>query len=143
MAWYLVFHILGVIIWIGGLMDLTRLVGYHVKEEVFVQARLSNMEFRMYWFVATPGMVLAVVMGIFLFFKGGGVPVYFGGPSSWFIMKFLLAMGLILIHFVFGRFLMDLKMQPRQMNPARFKILHGLTGLMVVGIIIMVFVKPF
>ena len=143
MAWFLVFHIVGLILWLGGLLDLTRILGYHVKEDIPVQERLSWMEFRMYWFVATPGMILSVVMGLLLFFKGGGVDIYFGGGFQWFIIKFVLALILIVIHFYFGKMLMALKAHPRIMSPARFKAIHGVIGLLFIFIVILAVVKPF
>lgn len=143
MAWYLTFHIVGLILWLGALLDLTRILGYHVKEDLPVQERLSWMEFRIYWFVATPGMILAVVMGLLMFFNGGGVANYFSGNSSWFLVKFILAMVLILIHFIFGKMLMQQRAEPRITSPARFKALHGITGLIFILIVIMAVVKPF
>lgn len=143
MAWYLVFHIVGFILWLGGLLDLTRILGYHVKEDLVVQQRLSWMEFRMYWFVATPGMILAVVAGLILFFMGGGTAIYFGGRSSWFLVKFGLALGLIVIHFICGRQIMDLRARPRFTSAVPFKVLHGLTGLVFIFVVILAVVKPF
>lgn len=142
MQWFLTFHIIGLILWLGGLLDLTRILGYHVKEDIPVQKRLSRMEFRMYWFVATPGMILAVVMGLFMFFKGGGISAYFG-DFSWFRFKFALALVLIVVHFAFGKMVMDQRANPRITSPVRFKILHGVTGLIFISIVILAVVKPF
>ena len=143
MKWYLVFHIVGFVIWVGTLLDLTRILGYHVKEEIAVQERLSRMEFRMYWFVATIGLALTVIFGLLLFFSNGGFATYVTGPFKWFVAKFCFVLSLVVIHILFGRYLMELKANPRKMNPARFKILHGLTGLIFISILIMVLVKPF
>lgn len=143
MQWFLAFHIIGLILWLGGLLDLTRILGYHVKEEIPVQVRLSWMEFRMYWFVSTPGMLLSVIMGLLLFVHGGGVDVYFGGAQKWFVVKFVLALFLIIIHFALGKMLMTLRAEPQKTNPARFKAMHGITGLIFIGVVLLVFLKPF
>lgn len=143
MAWFLVFHIVGLILWLGGLLDLTRILGYHVKEDIPVQERLSWMEFRMYWFVATPGMILAVVMGLFLFYYGGGVASYFSGHSYWFTFKLIFVLVLIALHFYFGKALMSLRAQPRIMSPAKFKALHGITGLIFIIVVMLAVVRPF
>lgn len=143
MNWYKVFHILGLLFWIGGLLDLTRILGYHVKEELAVQERLSRMEFRMFWFVCTPGMVLSALMGTLMFFGGGGIDVYFGGHGAWFHVKALLVVFLLAIHAITGKFIMDLKARPENISPARFKAIHGITGLFVTAIVILAIVKPF
>lgn len=142
MQWYLVFHVVGFVIWVGSLLDLTRILGYHVKEEIAVQERLSRIEFRMFWFVSTIGMALTIIFGLLCFMSGGGIAAYLQSPAKWFHVKLTLVFVMIVIHFVFGRYLMELRASPRIMKPVRFKILHGLTGLVFIGILIMVLVRP-
>ncbi|MCP5464092.1 MAG: CopD family protein [Deltaproteobacteria bacterium] len=143
MRWFLAFHIVFFIIWAGALLDLTRILGYHVKEELPVQQRLSAMEFRMFWFVATPGMVVTILMGLFAFFSGGGVQTYFGSGALWFHIKITFVLLLISVHFLLGKNIMKLRAQPEKLAPGRFKALHGLTGVFLIAIIIMVMVRPF
>lgn len=142
MQWYLVFHVVGFVIWVGSLLDLTRILGYHVKEEIAVQERLSRIEFRMFWFVSTIGLALTVIFGLLCFMSGGGVAEYFQNGTKWFHIKATLVILLVVIHFLFGRFLMDLRANPRLMKPVKFKVLHGLTGLIFILILIMVLVRP-
>lgn len=142
MAWFAAFHVVGLVIWLGGLLDLTRLMGYHVKEDVAVQERLSWMEFRMFWFVATPGMLITVIMGLFLFFYGGGVETYLKG-AGWFHAKLTLVCILLVIHFVFGKMLMQQRAEPKIVKAGKFKAIHGVVGLLFISILILVFVRPF
>lgn len=142
MAWALTFHLLGLIVWMGALLDLTRILGYHVKEELAVQARLSAMEFRMFFFVATPGLAITLIFGIILFFLGGGVSQYLVG-KGWFHAKLTLLIGLFVIHFFIGKQILKLRATPQKISPKRFKALHGIAALMMVLILILVMVKPF
>ena len=142
MKWYLVFHIIGFIFWAGGLLDISRILGYHVKEEIAVQKRLSWMEFRMFWFVSTPGLIVTWAMGLALFLTGGGVDVYLKG-AGWFHGKLTAVLVLTIIHFLIGRSVMQLRAEPKISNPAKFKALHGIAGLCVVAIVILVMIKPF
>ncbi len=142
MAWALTFHLLGLIVWLGSLLDLTRILGYHVKEELNVQARLSAMEFRMFFFVATPGLVITLICGIILFFIGGGVSQYLVG-HGWFHAKLTLILGLLGIHFFIGKQILKLRATPQKISPGRFKAMHGIAALMLVFILILVMVKPF
>lgn len=142
MDWYRVFHIIGFIFWVGGLLDISRILGYHVKEEINVQERLSWMEFRMFWFVSTPGLIVTYAMGILLFFSGGGVPVYLKG-AGWFHAKLTAIVVLTIIHFIIGKSLMNLREEPKQCSPAKFKAMHGIAGLCVTAIVILVILRPF
>jgi len=142
MAWYLVFHIVGLVVWMGALLDLTRILGYHVKEEFNVQQRLSAIEFRIFFFVATPGLVITAIFGILLFFAGGGFANYFGS-QGWFHAKLTLVIFLFAVHVLMGRNILKLKAQPQNLKPTRYKILHGTAALALVLIVILVFIKPF
>jgi protoporphyrinogen IX oxidase len=142
MAWLLTFHILGFIVWLGALLDLTRILGYHVKEELQVQARLSAMEFRMFFFVATPGLAITLIFGTLLFFTGGGVSQYLVG-HGWFHAKLTLVIVLFVIHYFVGKEILKLRAAPKQTSPVRFKILHGVAALVMIFILILVMVKPF
>lgn len=142
MLWYKVFHFLGLIVWIGGLLDLTRILGYHVKEDEVVQKRLSWMEHRMFFFVSTPGLIIALVFGLLLFMAGGGPLQYFKG-SGWFHAKSTLILILFFIHFFVGKKILAFKEDHSQKNPAVFKALHGVAALCVTLSIILAVVKPF
>src|SRR5688500_4204910 len=108
MAWYLIFHILGFILWMGGLLDMTRILGYHVKEENSVQQRLSWMERRMFFFVATPGMFITLAMGVMLFFSQGGFQGYLL-TSAWFHIKICMVLLLIGVHFLVAKQILSLQ----------------------------------
>lgn len=142
MAWYLVFHVLGLVVWMGALLDLTRILGYHVKEDLNVQERLSFMEFRIFFFVSTPGLIITLIFGILMFFEAGGTAQYFQ-HNLWFHVKLGLVLLLFAIHFFVGKQVLKLKAQPQKIKPAKFKALHGITALTMTIIIILVFVKPF
>lgn len=142
MAWYLAFHIIGLIVWLGALLDLTRILGYHVKEDISVQKRLSWMEFRMFFFVSTPGLIVSAVFGVLIFLKGGGVATYLKG-SGWFHAKLTCVLVLIGIHFWIGKKILKLRAKPQNTKPTPYKILHGIAALAVVITVILVFLKPF
>lgn len=143
MAWFLTFHLLGLIVWMGALLDLTRILGYHVSEEIPVQTRLSFMEFRIFFFVATPGLIVTLLFGTLLFFHGGGIDYYLKGATVWFHAKLSLVIFLLGIHTVMGKHILKLRSHPQKMKPAKFKALHGVTALTLILILILVLVKPF
>ena len=142
MAWIKVFHIVGMVVWLGALLDLTRLLGYHVKEEIEVQKRMSWMEFRLFFFVATPGLAVTWILGLSAFFTGGGVAGYLQG-AGWFHAKLTLVVLLTAIHAFMGKQILALRANPGKQNPAKFKALHGITALSMILVIILVVVRPF
>lgn len=64
--WLLAFHLISLFIWIGGLLNLSRFLGYHVGESESTQVRLSRIEKRMYFFVTLPGGILSMITGLML-----------------------------------------------------------------------------
>jgi putative membrane protein len=143
MVYFLVFHIVAFIIWMGALLDLTRILGYHVAEELSVQARLSRMEFRIFFFVATPGMVLTLLMGLGLFISGGGVEQYLTGGTQWFHAKLTLVLGLLGVHYFVGQKILALRAKPEKISPKAFKALHGIAALLLIGVVVLVKTKSF
>lgn len=124
-------HLLCVFIWIGGLMSLTRLMGYHVKETPEVQARLAKLYHRMYFFVQLPTMVLAVVMGLILWSQ-----LDLSYHPGWFHMKLTFAAGLVACDLVCMRFVKQLAEGPDQSNGKQYKMLHGMTGLLLILVLV-------
>lgn len=138
-AWWLVFHLLGIILWAGGLLHLSRMLGYHTREAMEVQERLSWMEFRMYYFVSLPGLAITLVTGVGMLVA---MPMLLQG-QGWLHAKLGLVAGLIVLDQVLRTRLMALRAQPALLDPRPFKILHGLIGLGLIGILILAFVRPF
>lgn len=138
-AWWLVFHLLGIILWIGGILNLSRMLGYHTKEAIEVQERLSWMEFRMYHFVSLPGLAITVITGIGML---AVEPMLLQG-QGWLHAKLAVVVGLIVIDQLLRTKLMALRAQPALISPKPFKILHGLMGLALIAILILAIVRPF
>lgn len=124
------FHVLFVFIWIGGLLSLTRLMGYHCKEEDQVQRRLALLYKRMYFFVQMPSMILAVVCGLILW-----ATTDLSYHPGWFHMKLTFASVLIVCDVISGFWVMQLQKEPDHSKGVRYKILHGITGLALMGVL--------
>lgn len=135
MNWLLVVHLLGIIFWMGGLLILSRMLGYHVKEELAVQTRLSAIEKRLYFGAVMPGLVLVLVTGIWMFIER---PELLKNPG--FHMKLGLVFVGIVAQFVMQRFIGSLRDEPRKAPAGRYKALHAALGLVLIGILIAIFV---
>ncbi|MDH4229122.1 MAG: CopD family protein [Nitrospirota bacterium] len=138
MAWWLTFHLLGVILWTGGLLAISRMAAYHVVEAREVQARFAWVEGRMYWLVAVPGLVITLITAAGIM-HAGWMPY---AEFDWFrgkaVLLALLAGLHVALHIMLGR----LREHPERQKKAVFSAIHGSIGLTVIGILIMVMVRP-
>jgi putative membrane protein len=139
MAWWLTFHVLGVILWTGGLLAISRMAAYHTVEDATVQPRFAWVEWRMYWLVTVPGTVITLVTAAGLLATS---PLAYGG-MGWFHGKMALVALLLVLHAVLHLRLKALKLHPETARKAVFSAVHGTIGLTLIGILIMVEVRPF
>jgi putative membrane protein len=129
-------HVLCVFMWIGTLLNITRLMGYHVKESANVQARLAPIYERMNNLVGIPTMFLTIVFGFILL--TGLDPT---SKLGWFHMKLTFSLiGLVGCNLFCSQFIKKLKEGPDTSSGKKYKILHGCTGLFLIGVLIAIFV---
>ncbi|MGH9397827.1 MAG: hypothetical protein ACRD18_13385, partial [Terriglobia bacterium] len=66
-TWVVLFHIVGLVFWVGGLLVATALLGQHAAEE-FPEGRaaLGQAELRMISGMANPGAGITIVTGVIL-----------------------------------------------------------------------------
>jgi uncharacterized membrane protein len=158
-AYLKAFHLIFVIIWVGGLMGLGRFLGYHVGEAAAVRERLTRMEKRMYFFVTLPGMIMTLVTGLLLLHGVGHPNVdwsatdflrYYMSPRSpqntfWYVtfhakltsVGILIGCDLFTVSQIFA-----LAKRPEMPSRVRFSIVHGLEALFVIIIVILMVGQP-
>lgn len=104
-SWLLGFHIIGIIMWMGGLFALTRHAGMHVGLKDAPRPALSLYESKSYFMGALPGMILTVGTGLALLFGNAAGAGYFlkadGIYGTTFHVKLLLVVILIVVDQVF------------------------------------------
>lgn len=128
-------HVLCVFVWIGNLLALTRLMGYHVKEDANTQMQMAKIYRRMYQLVELPTMVLAILFGFILMTRMDQA-----GDLTWFYLKLAFVAGLVLCDVVCGRFVNELNERPDTGRGVKYKILHGVTGLMLIGVLASIYI---
>lgn len=128
-------HVLFIFVWIGGLLTLTRLMGYHSKQTPEVQLALGKIYRRMYLFVDLPSMCLAVILGILLFILK---KVDF--HAGWCHMKLTFAFLLIISDLIAGRQAIKLSKQTIGGKGVGYKILHGLTALFLIATLFSIYI---
>ncbi|HEY8383919.1 MAG TPA: protoporphyrinogen oxidase HemJ [Microvirga sp.] len=137
--WIKAFHVIAVIAWMAGMLYLPRLFVYHCDaQKGSIQSETFKiMERRLLKAIINPAMIVTWVLGIVLVWQGGWI------ASGWLHGKIALVIGLSAVH---GMLAKQVKIFAADKNerPARyFRILNEVPTLLMVGIVILVIVKPF
>ena len=138
--WIKAFHIISVIAWMAGMLYLPRLFVYHsVTEKGSPQSETFKiMERRLLKGIMNPAMIATWIFGLTL--------IHFGGAdwsSGWPWAKAAFVLGLSGVH---GMLAGDVKRFARDENkkPQKyFRIINEVPTVLMIGIVIMVIVKPF
>jgi protoporphyrinogen IX oxidase len=136
--WIKALHVVAIISWMAGLLYLPRLFVYHAEVGPGAQAQTFKiMERRLYRYIMTPAMSVAWLTGLFLAVDSGAL------QQPWFHVKAALVLLMTGAHFhdavLLRRFALD-----QNTHPSRyFRIINEIPTLLMIGIVIMVIVKPF
>jgi len=137
--WIKALHVIAVISWMAGMLYLPRLMVYHCEaEKGSVQSETFKvMERRLLKAIINPAMIVAWLAGLWLAWSGGWF------SSGWFHVKLALVLILSAFHGMLSRWVRDFAGDANT-RPARFyRIANEVPTLLMIGIVIMVVVKPF
>lgn len=137
--WIKALHVMAIISWMAALLYMPRLMVYHcdapkgsAQSETF-----KVMERRLLKAISRPAMVVSWVAGLYLAWEGGWF------ASGWFHVKLALVVGMTIAQEVQARWVADFAAD-RNARPARFfRMMNEVPTLLMIGIVIMVIVKPF
>lgn len=139
MLWIKAFHLVAVVCWFAALFYLPRLYVYHaMSEDTVSRERFKVMERKLYRGIATPSLIATVALGLWL--SGGNWDYY--RESTWYWLKILLVTALVVYHFVCGRFLVQFREDRCQRGHVFFRWFNEFPVLLLIGIIVLVVVKP-
>lgn len=139
MLWAKAFHIIFMVTWFSGLFYLPRLFVYHAMatDEISI-ARFKIMERKLYFGIATPGMLLTILFGAWV--VGYNVPGYM--HAGWFHAKMGIAALLVLYHLYLGKLLFAFKANRNQHSHVFYRILNEVPVVLLAIAVILVVVKP-
>ncbi|HXH49637.1 MAG TPA: CopD family protein [Terriglobia bacterium] len=140
MTWTLVFHILGIVFWLGSLLVVTHVLASDAESEsAEVHEVLSRLEAKLFNGIAHPGAIIAVISGAILISTNTNYYLH----AAWLHVKLFLVVIIIVLDavtyvrakaFHAGRITLQRK---------ECMMLHGGIALVFIGILIMVLIKPF
>lgn len=129
------FHVLFVFIWVGTLLSLTRFLKYQSKENAETQKNIGKILKRMYFTVDLPAMIFAVGSGLALLFLKET-----NWKAPWLHMKLTLVFFLIITDIICGWSIAVHRQKPIQKMGTAYQILHGITGMLLIGILIAIYI---
>ena len=137
--WVLAFHIIAVICWFAALFYLPRLFVYHAmsEDEISIE-RFKVMQRKLYRGIANPSMIATIIFGLWLVTL---VPAYLN--EIWFQLKAGLVLLLIGYHHMCLSHMKRLAEDRDDKTHVYFRVFNEVPVLFLVGIVILVVVKPF
>jgi len=137
--WVKSVHVMAIIAWMAAMLYLPRLFIYH--SEVDPKSDMSRtfkvMEHRLLTIIMNPAMTIAWVLGLWLAWKGGFL------LSGWFLAKFVLAIALSGMHGYLSAAVRRFAEDRNEVATRTWRFLNEVPALLMVGIVILVIVKPF
>jgi putative membrane protein len=137
--WLKAFHIMAVISWMAGMLYLPRLFVYHCGAEK--GSRQSEtfkvMERRLLRGITNPAMVVTWALGLWMAYDGGWI------SARWLHWKLLLVVGLSGVHGMLARWTADFAADRNRHSERFYRFVNEIPAILMVGIVIMVVIKPF
>jgi protoporphyrinogen IX oxidase len=138
-AWALVFHIVGFVLWMGGLLVATQVMASRTRQSSpEVHAALARLETKLFKGIAHPGAAVTVIGGIIVLVLQ---PDYL--RQGWLHAKLFLVAILIALDII-------AYVRSRASQAGRIELqkrecmaLHSGIALVFIGIVILVMIKPF
>ena len=141
LLWVKAFHIIFMVTWFAGLFYLPRLFVYHSGCDLQSEReRFKIMEYKLYYYITTPGAVLTVILGFWLMSIYG-----FSEAISWHWLqiKLLFVAVLIAFHLYCGKLLKQLATDNAQHSEKFYRLINEIPVIPLIIIIIMAVVRPF
>lgn len=137
--WIKAFHVISVIAWMAGMLYLPRLFVYHVEaQKGSIQSETFKlMEKRLLKLIMNPAMIITWVLGVWLAVQGGWF------KFGWLHSKLLLVLLLSGAHGYLAGCVKRFARDDNQKSARFYRILNEVPTVLMIGIVILVIVKPF
>ena len=133
-------HVVFVVAWYAGLFYLPRLYVYHAQapaDDRIGRERFKIMERKLYFGIMTPGAVLAVVFGLWLWLG-------YGIGGGWLHAKLALVAVLVAFHCYLGALLRAFRDERNRHGHVFYRWLNEIPALpILVAVVYLVVAKPF
>ena len=137
--WIKALHVIAVIAWMAGMLYLPRLFVYHCDAEVGSKQSetFKIMERRLLKAIINPAMAVTWLAGLYLVWAEHWY------ASGWFRAKFLLVLIMSGVHGLFTRWVREFGTDKNTRSQKFYRYINEVPTLLMIGIVILVIVKPF
>jgi putative membrane protein len=137
--WLKALHIISVIAWMAGMLYLPRLFVYHVASAVGSESSevFKVMERRLLRFIINPAMVVTWIIGLWMAISANWF------QAGWFHGKLTLLLLLTFCHVMFARWTRHFQNDQNIHSQRFFRIMNEVPTVLMIGIVILVIIKPF
>jgi putative membrane protein len=140
MLWVKAFHIIAVVCWFAAIFYLPRLFVYHaMSEDKISRDRFVIMERKLFRGIATPSAIATVILGAWLISFDPGYYM----SSGWMHAKLALVLLLIVYHFFCWKIMLEFRADTNKRSHVYFRYFNELPVFLLIGIVILVVVRPF
>jgi len=138
MLWVKSLHIVFMVTWFAGLFYLPRLFVYHaLAQDAIGIERFKLMERKLYFGIMTPGAVLTIVFGLWLWLG-------YGISGGWLYAKLALVVILVAHHVWLGKLMLDFRHDRNRHGDLFYRWINEVPALPVLfGAVLLVVFKPF
>ena len=139
MLWIKALHIIAMVAWFAGLFYLPRLFVYHSEStDLLSMIRFKLMERRLYYGITWPAAIVTTLLGGWLLLFNW--PYY--QQAGWFHAKLMLVMFLWMFHLFCGHYLSKFARDNNIKTTTFYRYFNEIPTILLIGIIILVVVKP-
>jgi putative membrane protein len=137
--WVEALHIVAVVAWMAGMFYLPRLFVYHadVPDDSDTARIFVVMERRLMRIIMLPALVVTWASGLTLAVSGGLL------GQGWLHGKLALVIVMTALHGYFGLLRKDFANQANRRSATFYRVVNELPTLLLIGIVILVVLKPF
>jgi putative membrane protein len=137
MLWIKSLHLIFMVTWFAGLFYLPRLFVYHaMAEDAASRERFKVMERKLYYGIMTPGAVLTIVFGFWLW-QG------YGFSGGWLHAKLALVAILIGYHVWCGNLVRSFREDRNTHSHVWYRWFNEFPVIVLIAVVILAVVKPF
>lgn len=140
--WLKAFHIIAMVAWFAGLFYLPRLFVYHADSKnagAEDYLRFCTMERRLYYGIMAPSAIVTLVLGIGLVHMMG---YSFRAPPLWLFWKLVLVGLLVIYHLYCGVIVGRFKHGKNTHKALFYRVFNEITVFILIGIVLLVVLKP-
>jgi len=140
--WIKALHIIAVIAWMAGMLYIPRLFVYHTQVKIGSEASeiFKIMERRLLCLIINPAMIVSWGAGIWLVIYTNALDPQNG---VWMHYKFLLLIFMQIVHALLARYRRKFADDKNTHSTKFYRILNEVPTVLLIGIVVLVVVRPF